>query len=869
MSRRDREIEKELRFHIESQFQENLRAGMPPGEARRQAILAFGGAAQIHEECRELAPLHLLETLLADLRYAVRSLRASPVFTATAVLSIALGIGANAAIFTLLHAALWKPLPVPRPAELFHLLRTDAAGQEPSYSWPLFEQLRDAVAPSARVFARGSAGPRHFTAPGAEPERVTGEAVSGEYFPALEIQPAAGRLLDAAADQSPEPVLVLSHAFWTRRFHADPAVVGAIVQFEEQPFRILGVAQPGFRGLDAGIPTDVWVPTKFTNKRFVADGNSSNWLALMVRTTDLAATQAAIQARLRRHIAEEELPRATAGRWRESLLSQQIRLRPAAAGFASVGRAYERALQVLLGIVGVILLISCGNVANLLLARSVARRQEIAVRLALGAGRARLASQLMTESLTLAFAGTALGLGLGIAACRLVVTLLPLSATPVNFDLRPDSAVLAFTAAIAIATALLCGAGPARRGWKSAADGLRSDGIRVTRRRFAGNLLVAGQLALSLVLVSGSGLFLKTLHGLAATDLGFRPERVMTFEFSFPRAATKEHRAQVARDLLDRLAAHTGISATFTSPGIYENGGWSRSLRVLDGKTLPRDVDQEVQMLGVGPHFFDTLGIGLLAGRVIDERDQKTTAPVAMVNETFARKYFSGTSPVGHFLDAAGPRTAATEIVGMVHDVKHMGVKARVWPAVYLPALQRDGLEGTLLVRAALTPAELTAIVRAELKQADASAQIERAGTLDAVVNSMISRERLIAWLSAAFGALAALLAAVGLYGVMAYNMSRRTSEIGIRMALGARPADIQSLALGESLRLTAIGMMAGIPGALAAGRLVRSLLYGISAGDPWVLTGAGAVMLAICLIAGWLPAARAARTDPNSALRR
>jgi predicted permease len=866
-SRRDREIEKELRFHIESQVEENLRQGMPLAEARRQAILLFGGPAQVGEECRELRSLYWLGTLAADLRYAARTLRSSPVFTLTAVLSIALGIGANAAIFTLLHAALWKPLPLPRPNELFHLVRSDGVG-ESSYSWPLYEELRDAAAPGGRLLARGSAGSRKFSVGGDEQERVIGESVSGEYFPVLEIQPAVGRLLNPNDDRAPQPVVVLSYSFWMHRFHGDPSIIGKTVQYEEAPFTVIGVAQAEFRGIEAGIATDVWVPMKVVDRQFVADGISSSWISTMVRTADVKAAQAAVEARFQRHVMEEELPRETGQRYVLSLKSQHIRLRPAASGLASEGRPYERALIVLMAIVGLVLLISCANVANLLLARNVSRRQEIAVRMALGAGRLRLAGQLLSESLVLAVIGTLIGLGIGIGGCRLLVELLPPSRVPVKFDLSPDGTVIGLAALAAVLTALLCGVGPVWRAWRSGADDLRQAGLRVTERGFGRRLLVVGQLALSLVLVAGAGLFLKTLYRLAETDLGFRPERIMAFEFSFPRAASKEHRAEVARIVLDKLVARAGISATFTSPGVYENGGWSTSLRVVDGKTLPRGTDTEVQMLGVGPQFFEALDIRLLAGRTFDLRDDKSRAAVAVVNETFARKYFADVSPVSRTFIRPARKATLIEIVGVVRDVKHMGVKARVWPAVYLPALQLDGLEGTLLVRSALTPAEATRMVRDELKRADTTAQIEHAATLETAVNSMISRERLIGYLSAAFGTLAILLAAVGLYGVMAYGMSRRRSEIGIRMALGARPDDIRRLALSESLRLIAGGLIIGVPGALAGGKLVQGLLSGMSPADPMALAGAGLVMVAAGLIAAWIPAARAARIDPNSALR-
>ncbi len=867
--RRQREIEKELRFHIESQVEENVRAGMTPAEARRQAILTFGGPTHIREECWELRPLAWLGTLWADLVYAVRTLRSSPLFTLTAVLSIALGAGPNAAIFTLLHAALWKPLPVPRAGELYQLVRSDGVEDDFHYSWPLYQEFRAAAAPYGMLFGRGEPGSRRFSAGAADQERVIGEAVSGDYFPALEVHAQTGRLLETRDDRTPQPNIVLSYSFWVRRFHAEPSIIGKIVQYDEMPFRVIGVAQARFAGVDAGIASDVWVPVRVVDRQMTDGGPNVSWLSMIVRTRDARPCGAAIEARFRRHVAEELLPGQTEPRYIRSLGAQHIRLRPAASGLASEGRLYERALLVLMGIVTIVLLISCANVANLLLARNVSRRQEMAVRIALGAGRTRLASQLLSESLLLALAGTAAGLAIGIWSCRLVLQLLSPSEARLDFALRPDGTVLAFAAVMAMATALVCSIGPVWSAWKSGAEGLRHDGIRVTERGLGRKILAAGQLALSLVLLMGAGLFLKTLYGLASTDPGFRPERVMAFDFSFPRAASGEHRVRTARQVLDDLNAREGISATFTKPGIYENGGWSTSVQTVDNRTLPAGSDAEVQLFGVGPQFFETLGIRMLAGRTLDIHDDKSRAPVAVVNETFAQKYFPGASPIGHLvIKPTGEKPVATDIVGVARDVKHMGVKERVWPVMYLPALQLDGLEGTLLVRAALKPAELNSLVRSELRQTDPAAQIESSTTLETVVNAMISRERLVAFLSAALGALAMLLAAVGLYGVMAYNISRRTTEIGIRIALGAQPGDIRRMALGESLRLTGVGMLAGIPGALAAGMLVRGLLYGMSATDPWVLGGAVTTMIVVALFAGWAPAARAARTDPNTALR-
>jgi predicted permease len=520
-----------------------------------------------------------------------------------------------------------------------------------------------------------------------------------------------------------------------------------------------------------------------------------------------------------------------------------------------------------MGVVALVLLISCANVANLMLARNVARRRELAVRVALGASRARLVCQLLIESLLLAVAGAAAGIVAGTWGCRMLVNLLPPSQVPFAFDLSPDSTVLAFTGAIAAATAILCGVGPAWRVARLGTPDLNEGGARTTGRNFAGRALVVSQIALSLVLVGGAGLFLKTLYNLASTDLGFRPAGVAAVELSYPRATPRPRRGQITRELRDRLAAHSELLPTYSWPDIYSDGGWSGGIRALDGR--PAEGDTEVQILTVGPGFFETVGISLLAGRGLGLLDDRGAPRVAVVNETFARLFFEARAATGHRFTMASDQALAYEIIGVVADVKHMGVKGRVWPAIYLPALQSNGEGGALLIRSRLTPAALAAMVSAELKTVDPSAKLDRVRTMNSVVEAMISREALVASLSTAFGVLAALLAAIGLYGVMAYNMARRTPEIGIRMAVGAAPGDIRKLAIGESLRLTAAGIAIGVPATLLAGRLIQTLLYGMTPHDPWMLGAAVLLMAGVALVASWLPAARAARTDPTAALRR
>ena len=869
--RAERELDKELQFHIEELVAGKIADGMDPAEARRQAILELGGPAQIKEECRDVRLLHWLEVWLAELRYGFRALRSSPAFTLTAVLSIALGIGANATIFTLLHAALWKPLPVSEPQQLFQLQRLSPDGWtgEGGYSWVLYNQMLEAGRPYGDVFAKAGTAMRKFRVDGSQQDRAVGESVSANFFDALQVGPFLGRTFEPQDDSllGGRAVAVLSHAFWQRRFGSDPGVIGKTVSYEERPFTIVGVARPGFQGIDAESAVDVWTTITASSPRGWLTNTQTNWMTPFIRLrTGVTAQEAhtALEARFRRHLTEELLPGAGAY-YTRILQAQKFTLRPAAAGLATTGRRYQTPLLVLMGVVALVLLISCANVANLVLARNLSRQQQLGVRLALGAGRGRIVSQLMTESLLVAITGAALGIALATWGSRLLLGLLPASRIPWAFDLRPDTTIAALGSLAAIITALLFGAGPALRACRAAADRISTGSSRVTQRGIAGKLLVSGQLALSMVLAAGAGLFLATLYKLANTELGFRPERMWSVDLSYPRGTSDDRKGQSMREIVTRLQARDPravVSHTF--PNVYDHGGWSLGIGI-DGREPAKGEDNEVCSFGVGARFFETMGIPLVAGRDFTARDEGDGPAVVVVNETMARRFFGSTPPLGHRVMQPQPKKQflAREIVGVVRDVHHQGLREPVCATIYMPAAG-----GTLLLRSGLSQADVTEQIRQELKQADASAALEQVRPMRAAVEGMITQERMIAILAAAFGGLAALLAAVGLYGVMAYNMARRTGEIGIRMALGARPGDIRTLVLRESLVLIGAGLLAGLPIALAATQLTRKMLFGLSPGDPTVFGAAVLLLVIVGVMAASLPAWRASRIAPAIALR-
>jgi predicted permease len=875
------DLRDELQSHLDMSERDRLERGEPADSAAQAARREFGNLALVHQVTREKWGWVWLEALLHDLRYAARTLRGSPLFVSAVVLSLGLGIGANTAIFTLLHASLWKPMPVKNPEEIFHLERASRQGDfagEFSYSYPLFQQLSKVAAPDGEVFATEMVGSRKFGLDAFSSERIVGEAVSGNFFSALNVRPYLGRTLEPSDDNAlgGEHAAVLSHAFWIRRFQGDTAMLGKRIFYEETPYTVVGVADPTFTGVEPGISVDVWVPvTAASADRGWTLNPNVNSLRLLIRlhpNVEVAQLGARLESAFRAHLADTLLPAASA-HWKTMLALQHVTLRNAESGLATAGRQYEKPFLVLLAVVAVVLLISCANIANLILARNTARRHEILVRLALGASRARIACQLFIESLILSVVGAVVAIGLAVWGTRLLVSLLPQPPLPDNyplalrFDLRPDFAVLAFTASLAFVTAIVFGVAPALSASGEKPEMSLRGGGQCVDSRFRARLLLTAQLALSLPLLIGAGLFLTTLHNLQSADLGFHAENTVTFDLSFPKgtADNRVHRAYA--EIKERLESHPGvIVASYAWPSIYDRGGWSSSVQVV-GHPTP-DEDNDIGMIAVGPGFFDAIGLGLLQGRYLDKGDEAGSQPVAVINQSLARHYFGDASPIGQRIEV--PHTVR-QIVGVVHDAKHYGVREKIWRMVYVPNWQA-GQAGSFFVRTNLNLALLSGIIRSEVATTEKILQVEKIRPVETTIEDMISQERLTAILSAAFAGLACLLAAVGLYGVVAYSVSRRTNEFGVRIALGAQTGDIRQLVLGQSLRPIMAGVAIGIGVALALTRALSAvfagMLYGIRPTDVGILAGATVSLVAIALLGAFFPARRASRVDPMIALR-
>jgi putative ABC transport system permease protein len=803
----------------------------------------------------------IVRVMLSDLRYAVRGLRAAPAFTAVAVLSLALGIGANTAIFSLVDAGMLRPLPVDRPEQLLQVTTTPGGG----ISNPVWEQIRDRQDVFSGLFAWGRWG--FNLAAGGEVRSVHGYFVSGQFFDTLGVHAALGRTLTTADDRRGCPGgAVLSHAFWQREYGGSPAVLGRSISINSHPIEVVGVAERRFTGVDVGSSVEIMVPL-CAEKIIQAESSLLDintipgWLRLLGRPkAGIPAAQ--VTARLNMiapAVFQATVPRNKHSEEQQEYVRRTLDTEPAAGGISYVRSQYSQALTILMTIAAVVLLIACANIANLLLARGAARRREIAIRTALGAGRARLIRQLLTESLLLSFVGTAAGILVAHWSARLLVRYLD-----IYLDLTPDARVLAFTAAVAALTTLLFGLAPA----------LRTTGPPVRGGSGLGKLLVTAQIALSLVLLIGAGLMLSTFRNLANLDPGFDREHVLLVTVDLRNGRyPPERRAAIYREMLENLRSSVPAARSAAASGVTPICGcmWTTVL-AIDGYSASSRADVTVYQNRVTPRYFETLGMALLAGRDFDARDLPGSGLVAIVNQTLARKYFGAENPIGRYYRpvAADRLTDPVQIVGVVADARYSSLRQPAPPTVYTPLAQNPAPSprANFEIRAVgHPPAALVADVKSAIAAVDGRVSLEFT-TLSAQVDESLERERLLAALSALFGVLALLLATIGLYGVIAYNVARRTSEIGMRMALGARPAGIMRMVLGDIAVLLGAGLLAGLAASGATTRLIASLLYGLTPNDPLTVGLAVAILAAATLAAGYIPAHRAARLDPVSALR-
>lgn len=880
----ERELDDELRYHLERDTAQNLRSGMDQEEARYAALRTFGGVEQSKEHSRDARGVRLIEEFWRDVRYGLRSLLKSRSFTTIAVLTLALGIGANTAIFQLLDAVRLRTLPVRAPQELTEVRMADMKGarggfgRTPSVSNPVWEQIRDRQQGFSSVSAWGTDTVN--LAPGGEERPARMLYVSGDFFNTIGVQPALGQFFTTTDDTRGcgAPGVVISHAFWQSEYAGDTNVVGRKLTLADRAFEIIGVTPSSFFGMEVGKSFDLAMPICAItlvrgNDRFLS--GIFWWLTVTGRLKpgwsleQANAHTQAISTDLFKAALPPNYPTASV----KDYLDSKLLAVPAGAGVSQLREKYEQALWLLLTIAGLVLLIACANLANLLLARASTREREIAVRRALGASSGRLVRQLVVESLLLAVAGAALGAGLAQVLSRFLVAFLSTASDPVFLDLAPDWRVLSFTSGLAVLTCLLFGLAPALRLTRIEPGAVMKTvgrGMTASRERFSlRRALVVVQVALSLVLVAGALLFSRSLSKLLTVDTGFKQEGLLISTVNFQRINPPAERMPALKDdLLSRIRAIPGVESAAIS-NIIPLQGWGGGRAWMDGANAGQA--KSTSLSRVGPEYFKTLQIPLLAGRDFNSHDKMGAPNVAIVNEAFAREFVSGANPVGkRFWIAAGPGSPDTpyDIVGLARNTKYEDLREEFVPIVYYAAAQDDGGFGLqVFIRSRVSQVETVAAVKRLLNEINPAITV-RFQQFKPMIEATVLRERLMATLSGFFGLLALLLACIGLYGILSYGVASRTNEIGIRMALGARANNVRWLILREALLLIIVGVVVGLPLIFASTRLASAMLFGLKPTDPLSLLFAALLMFVVAMVAGYLPSRRATRVNPIIALR-
>ena len=892
----------EIQAHLELETERLKEQGLSEEEARVAARRAFGNVTRAQECFYESGRWLWWDHIVQDVRFALRMFRKSPGFTAVAVVTLALGIGANTAIFSLINAIMLRPLPVRDPQRLVVLKwsprqwpkthgMTGWSGcphkasdsKEPSpegcaFSYPMFEQVRAQDQIFADVFALDPY-PEFGVSIDGVAGFADGEFVSADFFPALGLRPSLGRLLGPADDTADtSPVVVLSYSYWKRQFGGAPSVIGKSITINNASFVVAGVGPAGFQGLDPGMVNDVWLPlsTQSRVSKYVPKNTdaASWWLMVGARLkpgVKPAQAQAVTEAVFRRGVTGGTSP----------LLKPQdapgIGLAGVRHGLFTLRRRFGDPLFLLMAAVGLVLLIACANIASLMLARTSARQKELAVRFALGAELSRIFRQLLTESLIMAVAGGLLGIALAYLGSRSLAAFLSANwYTSLAIDVHPDARVLGFTVGVAALAGILFGLAPAPRGTrvevapalKESAPLLAREGIegRWTPRRLGlGNTLVVVQVTLSILVLVGASLLVRTLINLATMDVGFDPRNLVIFGVEPELNGYKGERlARLFPELQERLGAVPGVASVgYSSVPLLSGAYISRDIYLADGSSPQADV------LNVGPNFFETMRIPLLAGRTYNAQDYQAAAAkqtrVVIVNQSFARRFLGKGNPIGQSLCLDNTKPPDVQIVGVVGDTKYNDLRLGIEPTMYFP---KEPGGGTFEVRTALNPKTLIPSTREAVRSVDSNLPMSRLMTQGEQIDRAMFQERLVAWLSGAFALLALVVACIGLYGLLSYEVTRRTHEVGVRMALGASPRQVFGLVLSRGIRVVAIGAVIGIATALGLTRYLGSLLYGVRPVDPLAYVAVTVLLLIVTLGACYIPARRATKVDPMVALR-
>lgn len=868
--RAEDDMQRELDLHLDLLTREHVDAGLSEPEARLAARRTFGSLQATRDRCRDTWRVTLIQDFLADLRYAGRVFMKSPGFALTAVLSLALGTGANTAIFSLVDVVMLRTLPVPAPQQLVELGRPDGD----TLSYPIYEIIRERNEAFSGVLLL-SAG--RYTASARLGAIDAGDVrlspVSGDYFAVLGVTPTIGRVL-TESDLPPANAAVITDDLWQRAFARNPAIVGQVMQFGDRPYTIVGVAPAGFTGVSMAQPVDVFVPITHLPGQYLKNSEAMMFRVIARLKPDVSRTQALANLEL--------LARAWSAEFGWSDQPTRVRVSSASGGLTRLRQRFGAPLLALMAVVALLLLMAAVNVANLLMARASARQREMAVRLSLGAGRGRLIRQLLTESLVLGSAGAALGLLVAPSAAAFLVLFLSSAVGAIELPSGVDPRMLAFTIVVSLATVMLFGLMPALAAtrvdllplFKGAPSSSPAGRGRVTQA-FTRKWLVIAQVSLSCILLMTAILFARSLHRLATLDAGFKAENVLLMSLS-ARDVAGDERMRLYTRVLDRFARSPGVvSAAFSSENLLSGNAWTEPIMVPGEAPRPRPGSgtgerRDAVLLVVSPGFFKTIGTPLQRGRDFDQRDDGRAPRVAIVNESTARVTFGTSDVIGKMLQVGDGSSPPLAIVGLVPNAKYRTLREPATPMVYLPAMQAPGpLENAnMAVRTMGEPEgmteELWRIARAE------SAALRMGGvtTQARLVAGTIAQDRMLAQLSGFFGLTAAALVCLGLYGLTAYDVARRTSEIGIRLALGAQRADVVRLVVRRSLRLVVIGVAIGLGVGLLLGRIIERLLFGVRGTDPATILLSAGLLLTVGLLAAYGPARRAARVDPLASIR-
>jgi len=894
------DLSAEIEEHLAEKVDELVAGGMSREEATFAARREFGNVLQIEERSREIWQWPALENFFMDVRYGLRQLRKNPGFTAVAVLTLALGIGANTAIFSLIDSVMLRPLPVPSPQRLVvftwearHWPKTDSSygwsgcpseASDPkrpfytgcSFSYPMFEQMQAEKKIFANVFAFVPA-PQIGVSVDGNASFAGGEFVSGDFFPVLGIRAALGRMLRVSDEAATAfPAVVLSYSYWKRQFGGAPSAIGKSMVVNGIPSTIVGVAPPSFFGLDPGIVQDLWLPLSTQNPVF------RNW----PKTTDAAAWWLLVGARLQPRVTIAQAEAASEVIFIRGVASggspmlkredaPRVELVSLAHGLVTLRNHFGDALFLLMAAVGLVLLIACANVASLTLARTAAREKELAVRFALGAERWRIIRQLVTENLIMVVTAGLLGMVFAyLGASSLAAFLSSNSDSALETNVHPDLRILGFTLAIATLTGILSGLAPALRSTRiRVAPALKESaaslpGASLMGRRFGvGNMLVVAQVALSILVLVGASLLARTLINLSILNIGFDAHNIVLFGVAPELSGYKGERlASLFPELQQCLSAIPGVaSVAYSTFPLLSDAYMARDIYFANEP----DQSLQVDFLNVGPNFFETMRIPLLAGRSYNSHDFADSSvkktKVVIVNQSFAHRFFGKQNPIGQLINLDKGKPPGVEIIGVVGDTKYNRLREGIEPTLYLP-MQPGG--GFFEVRTALDPKALLPSIRAAVRSVDSNLPIFQLMTQTEQIDRGIFQERLVAWLSGAFALLALVLACIGLYGLLAHEVARRTHEVGIRMALGASPGEVLRLVLGRGIRLVALGMAIGIGAALGLARYLQTLLYGVRPIDPLAYATVTILLLIVTFGACYVPARRATKVDPMVALR-